>query len=179
MARHYCRNPRCRMKLPTPVENEHHAFCTRACYESFYLTRCRVCERDLRKRDKETGKPRLVQAGRLYCRPPNKCRLEASKHVSRYDWGGAVAPRNRHPSEVAILRALKLASEGLDAFSISKSGPNDRCVMANGPPFVCRRSSRLDRSRVAPFERAPSRPAAQERTAVANKRPRTVDLFTV
>src|SRR5215469_2998116 len=49
---------------------------------------------------------------------------------------------------------------------------NDRCVMANGPPFVCRRSSRLDRSRVAPFERAPSRPAAQEQTAVANKRPR-------
>ena len=108
--RHRCRNPHCRMKLPEPVENEHHAFCTRACYESFYLTRCRVCERDLRKRDKETGKPRLVQAGRLYCRPPNKCRLEASKHVSRYDWGGAVAPRNRHPSEVAILRAFPVAS---------------------------------------------------------------------
>ena len=92
--RHRCRNPHCRMKLPEPVENEHHAFCTRACYESFYLTRCRVCERDLRKRDKETGKPRLVQAGRLYCRPPNKCRLEASKHVSRYDWGGGSAPQS-------------------------------------------------------------------------------------
>jgi hypothetical protein len=39
-------------------------------------------------------------------------------------------------------------------------------------PSFCRRSSRLDRSRnlVAPFERAPSRLAAQERTAIANKK---------
>ncbi len=26
--RHCCRNAKCRMKLKTPVENEHHAFCT-------------------------------------------------------------------------------------------------------------------------------------------------------
>jgi hypothetical protein len=29
--RHRCRNQRCRSKLPAPVENEHHAFCTRGC----------------------------------------------------------------------------------------------------------------------------------------------------
>jgi hypothetical protein len=50
MARHYCRNPRCRMKLPTPVENEHHAFCTRGCFESFYLHRCLVCEEQMKRK---------------------------------------------------------------------------------------------------------------------------------
>src|SRR5262249_19110511 len=92
--RHRCRNPRCRMKLAAPVENEHQAFCTRSCYESFYRSKCRVCERDLRKTDKETGKPKRGQAGRRYCRPPNKCRLEASKHPSRYEYGGDYTPQS-------------------------------------------------------------------------------------
>jgi hypothetical protein len=42
--RDYCRNPKCRMRLPAPVSNEREAFCTRGCYNSFYLRRCRVCE---------------------------------------------------------------------------------------------------------------------------------------
>src|SRR5262249_8121031 len=78
---HRCRNPRCRLKLPAPVENEHHAFCTRGCYESFYRNRCRVCERDLRK----TGK--RGDAGRLYCRPPANCRREAEKWPEKYAGG--------------------------------------------------------------------------------------------
>jgi hypothetical protein len=45
--RHYCRNPRCRSKLPSPVSNPREAFCTRGCYESFHLKRCRVCEQPL------------------------------------------------------------------------------------------------------------------------------------
>ena len=28
--RHYCRNPKCRSKLPKPVSNEREAFCARA-----------------------------------------------------------------------------------------------------------------------------------------------------
>jgi hypothetical protein len=48
--RHYCRNPRCRTKLRTPVENEHHAFCAKGCFESFYRSRCRVCEDPLRRK---------------------------------------------------------------------------------------------------------------------------------
>jgi hypothetical protein len=79
--RHYCRNPRCRMKLPAPVENTHRAFCTRGCYESFYRNRCRVCERDLRK----TGK--RGDANRLYCRLPRDCRTEAGKWPQKYDYG--------------------------------------------------------------------------------------------
>jgi hypothetical protein len=42
--RHYCRNPRCRSKLPAPVVNAREAFCVRGCHSSFYLKRCLVCE---------------------------------------------------------------------------------------------------------------------------------------
>jgi hypothetical protein len=41
--RHYCRNPRCRSKLPAPLSNPRDAFCTRGCYTSFYLRRCLAC----------------------------------------------------------------------------------------------------------------------------------------
>jgi hypothetical protein len=85
--RHRCRNPRCRMKLPAPVEIEHHAFCCRGCYESFYRNRCRVCERDLRK----TGK--RGDASRLYCRPPSRCAAEHRKWPEKYDfWARPVLP---------------------------------------------------------------------------------------
>ena len=45
--RHYCRNPKCRSKLPAPVASEREAFCARGCYSSFYLHRCRVCEKPI------------------------------------------------------------------------------------------------------------------------------------
>jgi len=63
--RRRCRNPHCGMKLSVPVENEHHAFCTRGCFNRFYFNRCRVYEKDLRKKGKRGD------ANRLYCRPPN------------------------------------------------------------------------------------------------------------
>ena len=81
IARKRCRNPRCRSKLPTPVESPHRAFCTRGCYESFYRTRCRVCETDLRK----TGK--RGDENRRYCRPPNRCASEARKWPEKYGFG--------------------------------------------------------------------------------------------
>jgi len=49
--RHYCRNLRCRAKLPTPVENEHHAFCCQGCHSSFYRSRCLVCEEPIRRKN--------------------------------------------------------------------------------------------------------------------------------
>jgi hypothetical protein len=78
--RHRCRNPRCRMKLSAPVENEHHAFCTRSCYENFHRNRCRVCGRDLRKNGKRGD------ANRLYCRPPHRCGAEARKWPEKYSF---------------------------------------------------------------------------------------------
>ncbi len=42
--RYYCRNPKCRSRLPAPVSNERQAFCTRGCHGGFYRHRCIVCE---------------------------------------------------------------------------------------------------------------------------------------
>ena len=33
--RYYCRNPKCRSKLPKPVSNEGEAFCARGCHTAF------------------------------------------------------------------------------------------------------------------------------------------------
>jgi hypothetical protein len=78
--RHRCRNPRCRMKLPAPVENEHHAFCCRGCHSSFYRPRCLVCEEPMRrKRERQ----RLKSGHR-------RCEAEYRKFPSVYDyprWG--------------------------------------------------------------------------------------------
>jgi hypothetical protein len=38
----YCRH--CGTQLKVPVDNEHHAFCSRGCHSSFYRSRCLVCE---------------------------------------------------------------------------------------------------------------------------------------
>src|SRR5262249_25365066 len=78
-----CRNPRCRQKLKHPVDNDHHAFCCRGCFNSFYLNRCRVCEKPLRDK----------RGGRLYCRPPNKCRAEAKKWPHVYEFQSAPVPQ--------------------------------------------------------------------------------------
>src|SRR5262249_24713109 len=45
-----CRHPPCRVKLREPVENEHHAFCARGCFESFYRALCLVCEEQMRRK---------------------------------------------------------------------------------------------------------------------------------
>ena len=45
-----CRH--CKMRLPEPTSNEREAFCAPGCYRSFYLHRCRVCEKPIeQKRD--------------------------------------------------------------------------------------------------------------------------------
>jgi hypothetical protein len=74
--RHYCRNPKCRMRLPVPVSNEREAFCTRGCYSSFYLHRCRVCEGRIEQ-------PKCTT--RLICKK-SKCRnaWEARSGFGRY-----------------------------------------------------------------------------------------------
>jgi hypothetical protein len=48
--RHYCRNPRCRSKLPAPVSNAREAFCCRGCHGSFYRHRCLICEQPMERK---------------------------------------------------------------------------------------------------------------------------------
>lgn len=47
--RHYCRNPRCRSKLPAPVTNLREAFCARGCHTQFYRKRCLACEQPMER----------------------------------------------------------------------------------------------------------------------------------
>ena len=90
-ARHFCRNPRCRMKLPAPVENLHKAFCTRGCHESFYLSRCLVCEDQMiRKRSNQR-----IKSGH------GKCAAEYQRFPHVYDFRGlAPAISNESLAEV-------------------------------------------------------------------------------
>jgi hypothetical protein len=89
--RHYCRNPRCRSKLPAPVANTHEAFCARGCFNSFYLHRCIVCERAIEQ--PKRGK-------RLICKRA-KCRNAL---------GGGLSLGRYHASQSAKLNSVKADS---------------------------------------------------------------------
>jgi hypothetical protein len=68
--RKFCRNPKCRAKLPSPVENLKEAFCCKGCRERFYRLRCYVCE------EKKTGRLDAHTCGRRKCQ--NAMRVPAS-----------------------------------------------------------------------------------------------------
>jgi hypothetical protein len=74
--RYRCRNPRCRMKLPMPVANQHRAFCKPGCHSSFYLRRCIVCESE---------KPAGSTARRIVCRRP-KCESKYRQNRGHYSF---------------------------------------------------------------------------------------------
>ena len=101
--RHYCRNPRCRMKLPAPVDNPRKVFCTRGCHSSFYLKRCLVCEKD-----KPTGR-----ANRLFCRRP-KCRNEYSRNRQLFAFVGQGSQSSPIASAEPIKSGVKTVHSGVD-----------------------------------------------------------------
>ena len=97
--RHYCRNPRCRSKLPSPASDPHKAFCTPGCHSSFYLKRCLVCEND---------KPAGSTARRKLCRRP-KCEGRYRKNTCPLLVFWAQIPLLRRTyQEVPNPRALKV-----------------------------------------------------------------------
>jgi hypothetical protein len=61
--RHYCRNPKCRSKLKTPVSNSREAFCSdTTCKQRFYRLRCYVCG------EKKKGRLDAHTCGRRKCK---------------------------------------------------------------------------------------------------------------
>lgn len=106
--RHRCRNPRCRLKLPTPVENEHRAFCCRGCFGSFYRARCLVCERDL-STNPITGERRKRLTKHHYC--GRKCRNEAARFPHVFRWEGISPKITPHRSGSARFTGLKNGHE--------------------------------------------------------------------
>jgi hypothetical protein len=96
--RHFCRNPRCRSKLPTPVCNEREAFCTRGCHSQFYRSRCVVCEA---KMERKTG-------NQLVC-GKRKCRnaLQADMSFGRYHASSAAKLMQKVADSIDSKRSLK------------------------------------------------------------------------
>ena len=68
--RHYCRNPRCRSKLPAPVTNAREAFCTRGCHRGFYRTRCLVCEAKMGRRTENAADLRQTSMPQRFAGTP-------------------------------------------------------------------------------------------------------------
>ena len=97
--RHYCRNPRCRSKLPSPACDPHKAFCTPGCHSSFYLKRCLVCEND---------KPAGSTARRKLCRRP-KCEGRYRKNSAHYSFLGADTTSAANASRNPIKSGIKSA----------------------------------------------------------------------
>jgi hypothetical protein len=111
--RHYCRNPKCRSKLRTPVADPREAFCTKGCYTSFYRQRCRVCEE-------------------LIAQPKHGVRAICNKAKCRDAWAAKtglaailtraatlVAQHPKAPREVPNPRALFRASKPTDHGALS------------------------------------------------------------
>jgi hypothetical protein len=71
--RHRCRNPRCGSKLRDPTDSRLDAFCSPACFASFYRSRCLVCEQPFTRKTE-----RRLLCGRA------KCRHEIQRHRERF-----------------------------------------------------------------------------------------------
>jgi hypothetical protein len=95
--RHYCRNPRCRSKLPEPTSTTRDAFCARGCYLGFYRTRCAVCEKSFERKNE-----REKLCGRRKCRAAFK-RDRAHYLGSRY----GIAPDVVEPSRSVHFTGVK------------------------------------------------------------------------
>jgi hypothetical protein len=99
--RHRCRNPKCRSKLPKPVENERLAFCTRGCFTSFYRQRCLVCQQPFkRKRENQHI------CGRPSCKPTfwgNRKQFDPNEYLG--------TPSARVTSKTSIKPGIKTAHE--------------------------------------------------------------------
>jgi hypothetical protein len=100
--RHRCR--KCRSKLAGPTDNLHRAFCTRDCFDSFYRTRCLVCEKDI-SRDPLTGKARRNLWQRKYCGREHKA--EAARFPHLFVWGGIALGNSPEPLRSAHEMGLK------------------------------------------------------------------------
>jgi hypothetical protein len=101
--RHRCRNPRCGLKLRPPTDRLLDAFCCRTCFESFYQSRCLVCERPI---ERKTGRRQVC--GR------SKCRHEFQRHRERFS-------STRYPALVLGHNASRSA-HSTDLKSRSKDG---------------------------------------------------------
>ena len=123
--RKMCRNPRCGSKLPEPVSNPREAFCTRGCYNSFYLHRCIVCEKPIER----------TTASRKICKK-SKCRsaLKVGLGIGRYH--GNQGKRYPSPKNAELMQEVPLpqrpASASEPVSLATKAGAQRRIVKFKG-----------------------------------------------
>ena len=139
--RHYCRNPRCRSKLPSPVSNPREAFCTRGCYESFHLKHCRVCEQPreakYRKIKPKNGGDRtkfvrvqnsaqtcgLVECKRRWRERDGTGRFSAPKQASGYPGSQNLDLHQEAPISCGSVDAIQTAKKPVEWVHVRSRGP--------------------------------------------------------
>jgi hypothetical protein len=94
-----CRNPKCRMKLTTPVVNEREAFCSRGCHSAFYRKRCLVC-----------GEPMEHKTERQLICGKRKCKNALAAHFDGGRYHTPSAPI--HPLKKSIKSGIKSGHVG-------------------------------------------------------------------
>jgi hypothetical protein len=110
--RHFCRNPRCRMKLPAPVDNHHRAFCCSGCHSSFYRSRCLVCEEPMRRKTER----QMFGSGHAVCQAEYK----RWQHV--YNYAGYHPTRNVRSSSKTRVNSPSKPLIGPSDFPINLLG---------------------------------------------------------
>ena len=123
--RHYCRNERCRMKLPAPVDSDRRAFCCRGCWEQFYRTRCLVCERPITpKPESKGGKPK-----RFCFRPA--CSSEFQRFRPRFEYR---RPGSAKPVSLLSTNAANTGiRSGVRAWGPPLSDSQLKCALLDWP----------------------------------------------
>ena len=107
----YCRNERCRLKLPEQRENPHSALCCKGCFEQFYKRKCIVCESEIER----------TANNRLLCKR-SRCRNELRNWPDKYRPFRRLKPPPRgyypsapsDPQEVPISCGSKRPSFGIE-----------------------------------------------------------------
>jgi hypothetical protein len=106
----YCRNPRCRSKLPAPVANLRDAFCARGCCLGFFRTRCLICEAPIEQPKKGVRK---------------HCEKAQCFHAFRY---------GTHLGRYAEPKYVKAKSETPDSIGLKLAPKPDRACLDTKAP---------------------------------------------
>lgn len=110
--RYYCRNPRCKLKLPRPIANLRNAFCSAGCRRQFYRFRCFVCESAIERKSE-----RALTCGKPKC----DSGLETLRTLPGYDPPWQTASYTKKPVNTA-LKQPDLRDRGVDwALNVNKA----------------------------------------------------------
>ena len=132
--RHYCRHLKCRSKLQTPVSNNHEAFCTRGCYQSFHLKRCGVCEGALEQRYRKLKRGDLTKFAKVQNPGPTCGSAECKRRWREGDGLGRFWPKPYQGSQSTDLRS-EVPVNGPLFSAVQKPKNAKRWVRIAGPPL--------------------------------------------